>query len=309
MRKIVTRGIVFSFLLCLQSFAGHSQETSQKTVLTMGKATDSVVKQEKRISPIINYLASRLKDVGIEEGKVVFAADNKTSTVINYLNSGRLDIALETPFSTLRYVDEIGAIPLLLISREGATEYNSYIFVRQDSGIERLEDLKGKILAFEDPASTSAYFLPKWSIKAEGLDLVEVHSLDAVVAEDAIGYIFAGSELNVSAWVFYGKVAAGALSSLEWISPDVNPETYREEFDIIYKSQKVPRMLVTVSKDLDKKLVARIKEELLNMAQTDEGREALKAYKIDEFLELPGGVDGVFESIRDLVEVSGEKVP
>ncbi len=147
------------------------------------------------------------------------------------------------------------------------------------------------------------------SIKAKGLEMVEVDSFDAVVPEDKIGYVFSGSELNISSWVFYAKVAGGAFSGPDWTNPEENPEAYRGECEIIYQTQKVPRMLVIVRDGLDEKLVGRIKEELLKVTdKTQEGKEALGVYKLNGFFELPRGEEGVLKPIRDLLEAAGEEV-
>jgi phosphonate transport system substrate-binding protein len=306
MRKIIVAGLILPLGFVLAS--AHGQEVPKKSVLTMGRATDKVVKQGKRIEPIITYLASRLKDMGIERGEVVLAGDNKVETLIELLKEEKLDIVLETPFIVSTLKPKANLTLILLCWKGGVPEYNSFIFVRGDSGISRLEDLKGKIITFEDPGSTSAYFLPKFSMKAKGLDLVELPSFDSPIPKDKIGYLFAGSELNISSWVFYNKVAAGALSNLDWATSEENPEAYREEFEIIYETQKVPRMLVVVREALNEKLVARIKEELLKMDKSEEGREALKASKYSKFTELPGGAEGILGPIEDLLDASGEEI-
>ncbi|MFQ5957300.1 MAG: phosphate/phosphite/phosphonate ABC transporter substrate-binding protein [Candidatus Brocadiales bacterium] len=306
MRRIIVLSLILSLCFVLTN-AAHGQGTPKKNVLTMGRVSDKALKEQKQIEPIITYLASKLEDVGIERGEVVLMSDN--DAVIEYLRKDKLDIVLETPFSAYLYKVEANVTPVLLAWRKGAGEYNSLIFVRKDSGIRRLEDLKGKVIAFEDPGSTSAYFLPMFSIKAKGLNLVEIESFDSPVPEGKIGYVFAGSELNISGWVFFNNVDAGALSSTDWNDQGDNPRAYRKEFKIIYETQKVPRMLVAVRKGLDKKLVERIKEELLKMDKGEEGRKALKGFKVKRFLELPGRPEDVLKPIEDLlIRASAEKL-
>lgn len=306
MPRVVATGLVVA--LCLVSpTVSYSYEPTQQSALTMGKVTRKVSKWHRRMESIMDYLAPRLKDMGIERGEVLLAKDN--STGVKYLREGKLDIILETPFSACLYKVEANATPILLVSRQGVLEYNSVIFVRKDSGIHGLEDLREKTIAFEDPGSTSGYFLPKLSMLAEGLELFEIDSLDSHVPEDRTGYVFAGEELNVSTWVYRNKVDAGALSNLDWLDNEENPESYREEFEIIYETRKVPRMLVVVREGLDKKLVARIKKELLNMHKTEEGRGALQTAKIDRFVVLLGRSEDALKPIEELLEkTSAENV-
>lgn len=299
----MNRAIVTGSILLLNFvFAGiaYNQESLQKNVITMGKVTQKVFKLQKDIEPIITYLASQLKDVGIERGEIVHVNDNKT--MIRYLKEGKIDIVLETPFSAQMYRTEAKATPLLLVWRKEAVKYNSFIFVRKDSGINHLEDLKGRIIAFEDEGSTSAYFLPKFSMEAKGLNLAYVNYPNPSIPEGKAGYIFAGSELNISSWVFFQKVAAGAMSCSDWYDQEDNPRAYRKEFKIIYKTQKLPRMFVMVRTGLDERFVARVKEEILNMERSKVGKEALKEFDIKGFVELPKGV------LRRIEHLCGEKV-
>ena len=303
MHKIFVVGLIFTMWFVLAG-ATYSQETHKKNVLTMGRFSDKAFKEQKQIMPIITYLASKLKDMGIEQGDVVLVRDNET--VIEYLKEGKLDIVLETPFSAYQYKVKTNAIPILSVWRKGVGEYSSVIFVRKDSGIQQVEDLKGRVFAFEDPGSTSSYFLPKYTLKAKGLDLVGIDSSDSPVPEGKIGYVFAGSELNISNWVFFNKVDAGALSNSDWTDQKDNPEAYRKEFKIIYETLKVPRMLLVVREGINKKLLERIKEELLKMDKSKEGRDALKPFKVKKFTELSEGSLGHIENL--LRKVSSEEL-
>ncbi|PLU65629.1 phosphonate ABC transporter substrate-binding protein, partial [Sinorhizobium medicae] len=49
---------------------------------------------------------------------------------------------------------------LTTVQTDGSTGYHSIMVARKDSGITKLEDLKGKKLGFADPDSTSGYLVP-----------------------------------------------------------------------------------------------------------------------------------------------------
>jgi phosphonate transport system substrate-binding protein len=58
-----------------------------------------------------------------------------------------------------------GVVPLLTTQdRNNATGYYSVIAVRCDSGYRTLEDLRGKVVAFADPDSTSGYAVPFYNL-------------------------------------------------------------------------------------------------------------------------------------------------
>jgi len=62
-----------------------------------------------------------------------------------------------------------GVEPLVSrLQEDGSTGYYSVVAVRCDSGYEKIEDLKGKTLAFSDPDSTSGYAVPYFNLLKQG---------------------------------------------------------------------------------------------------------------------------------------------
>ena len=51
-------------------------------------------------------------------------------------------------------------------------DYEGIIVVKKNSGINTLTDLKGKVIAFEEPHSTSASILPRMLLEEKKLKLV-----------------------------------------------------------------------------------------------------------------------------------------
>ena len=82
---------------------------------------------------------------------------------------GAIDSAVTVPAMGARTC--IGREPLLAsIDEDGATGYYSIVTVRCDSGYKSLDDLKGKVLAFADPDSTSGYAVPYFNLVQQGYD-------------------------------------------------------------------------------------------------------------------------------------------
>ncbi len=263
-----------------------SAAAATERVFHIGRPTTEVKKEYERLYPIAVYLAEYLKDYGITGGDVRVDGKNSVTATCDMLQNGQVDLVLETPFTALRLIRQGGAVPLLIIKREGVTEYRSFLFARKDSGISTLDDLKGKVVVFEDPGSTSAYHLPRKALEEAGLDLLSLPSAGAGVPEGKTGYIFAGSELNTSSWVFFKRADAGALSNLDWDSPDENPEAFRREMRIIHETETVPRMLVMARPGLSPELMEAVTAVFLHMHETEAGQEALKNYKMNRFYRI-----------------------
>lgn len=263
---------ILIFFICCITLTGYSKD------LIIGRAGENIKKEYKLLKPIVQYLASNLNYDGCD---VNIYPPNDSTVFIKDIEEGNVDIIMESANMSNVYKMH-GAKPILSVMRENNVEYSSYIFVRTDSGINSIKDLKGKTIAFEDITSTSAFKLPKMSLEKKGLVLT--NKSDS--SPDTIKYIFAGNEINISTWVYFNKVDAGALSSLDWITEDENPMGFRKDFKIILKSESIPNMILLVSEKLEQKKIDQIKKLLLNMHKTEQGRDALKNHDINQFLEL-----------------------
>ena len=279
MRK---RPIIFSIAVLVILLCISPVNAEQPEKLTIGRATDNVIQEHGRLFPIAQYLASRLGAERKIEGTVYLDGQNSDQLIIKEVMNGNLHLVFESPFSAALYQKTCDMIPLVLVKREDLVEYKSYVFVRKDSEIETMDDLLGKKIAFEDPTSTSSFRWPLSNLTKMGYRFVP----EGVRDSEAINYLFAGSELNVSSFVFYGKVAAGVLSSADWVNKEENPPSYREAFKIIYETPNIPRMFVMVSSTLDSDFREQLKQELLSMHKHEEGTKALANYQINRFLPL-----------------------
>src|SRR5690606_3655883 len=89
-----------------------------------------------------------------------FIATDYTA-LIEALRSGRIDFAFLPPFSYVKAEEVAGAKVLMKSVRRGQSVFYSGIIVRSDKGFDKIEDLKGKNIAWVDPSSSSGYIVPK----------------------------------------------------------------------------------------------------------------------------------------------------
>ncbi|KZK80158.1 Phosphate-import protein PhnD precursor [Pseudovibrio sp. Ad13] len=95
---------------------------------------------------------------------------------IEGLKGGNLDYAeLGASGYSAVYLSAPDAVEPVLTTKQtdGATGYYSVLVARADSGIETLEDMKGKRMGFADPNSTSGYLVPSVAFDDMGLNLKE----------------------------------------------------------------------------------------------------------------------------------------
>ncbi len=297
-RRVAVALFVASLLLTmgLRAEAQTKQNTSTKT-LTLGVVFQGPPQpREEYFRPLVDYAARKLTPTGETKGMVIVSPS--AGQMMRLLEEKRVDFYVESPYATY-LINRSGAARLLLRRwKGGMAEYRSVIFTSKESGIKRLEDLRGKIIAFEDPGSTSAYFLPKVFLLKKGFSVVEKASPAAKVSPDEIGYIFADTDKNMVNLVVQKKIAAGAFSNDDLAHVD---DTNKASISILGETESMPRHLVSVRKDLPAPVVQRLKEILLSMHQDKEGQNILeKADNTTKFDSLPGGEERVRRKLVEL---------
>lgn len=198
--------------------------------------------------------------------------------------------------ATFAYIvaHERGCADVALVAvRFGNPYYTGQIFVRADSGIEKLEDLAGKTFCAVDPTSTSGWIIPSIYLKAAGVDpetgLAEV--------------VYAGSHDAAVAGVYNGDCDAGASyvdarTRIEEDYPDV-----MEVIKIITVSDEIPNDGVQFNPDFPDDLRTLIVNALLAISQTEAGKEALNtAYQWEELIEKD---DSFYDPFRQVLEAAG----
>ena len=267
------------------------------SVLVLGRISDDPKAHYEQLKPLLDYVVPRMRDVGITEGRILMARDAQQMT--SYLRRGRVDWVTETAGTGMQLQQRAGARPLLLTERGGVSRYHGVFFVRRDSGLERLSDLEGRTIAFQNTASTSAYFAPATALLDAGQRLEILLSPMDRPSADAVGYVFARSELNIAAWVHKRLVDAGVVSNLDWDDVRRMPPAFRRDFRVIHETQDFPRALEMVRGDLDPKIEARLREVLLEAAQDPAAREALSVFfRTTRFLPVDPASQQALDDLR-----------
>lgn len=266
-----------------------------RDTLVIGKVSDNPKKHYRYLKPMVNYIAEKMHDLGIKRGKVLMAKNNKQ--MIRYLQQGKVDWVTETVFSSVIFQDKAGAEIILRKWKRGNPDYYSIFFVRKDSVIHSLQDIKGSSIAFEDEGSTSAYFIPSSVLIKKNLKLYQLDSPREKPPVDKVGYIFSGEEINTSTMVYKGLVDVGTFSNLDWKKDDNMPELYQKEMKIIHKTNRFPRALESVRGDLDPKIKRRLKALLLKAHKEADAKNVLRLYqKTTKFDEIN---DDVLKGIKE----------
>ena len=266
---------------------GQTPGKVEAKTITLGIVSPMNQKEvEEHFRDFVRYVARKLSAAPTIEGSIVVAPTQ--SGLANLLAERKVDFYMESPYPTYLINNVYGAGKLLLRRwKGGMAEYYALIFTKRNSETRRLEDLRGKIIAFEDPGSTSGHFLPKFFLSRMGFKLAEKSRIDPNVSADEVGYLFAYSQDKLVNLVLTKQVAAGAFSNDDYATL---AKRKKSDIRILAETDRLPRHLVSVRKDLDPALVNRLEKILLSMHQDPEGRLILQRTDgTTKFDALPGG--------------------
>jgi phosphonate transport system substrate-binding protein len=229
-------------------------------------------------------LAAMIKDrTGLE---IQANVGTDFAAVREAMGAGQAQIGWLNTFNYVLANEQYGVDVALATQRFGSTTYRGQIIVRADSGIETLQDLKGKVMCWVDPNSTSGYIIPRIHLAANGVD----------PDTDFAQTVEAGSHNNVVVQVYNGDCDAGATyddarSSIEEDFPDVE-----EQVVVLDYTTDIPNDTVAFVKDFPSDMRDEIVTALLDIASTEEGQNALNTlYSIEALVKVD---DSFYDGFR-----------
>ena len=219
-------------------------------------------------------------------------------SVVEAFGTGKVEVAAINTFSYLMAHAKYGAEAKLRIVREGnQTTYKGQFITRFDSGINSIEDINGKSMAYVDPSSTSGYILPKAMLDDRGIKPGES--------------VFAMRHDNVVMMVYQGQAKAGATyyappSPSTGKIMDARMRVIQQFPDVAYKvkiigfTQDIPNDPWVFRKDINEVMKEKISDALIKFVNTPGGRKAL--FEIYDITGLIPTKDSDYDGLRELLE-------
>ena len=248
-----------------------------KVALLPDESPDIVI--EKNM-PLKGYLERAL---GM---KIKLIVTTDYSVMIETMRRGKIDVGYFGPVSYVFLKSRFDGVRPLVAKKDkrGAMTYHSIVIAGADTPIKTLPDIKGKVVAFGDPASTSSHVIPKLMlIKDGGLDpemdfeSVHVGTHDAVAMAVMRGHADAG---GLGQHIFESLVERGIIDL--------------KKVRIIKVSDPIPQYPFVIRTDIDASLQEKIKRAFLNLNDKD----VLKPLKAHGFGEMS---DKDYDIIRDAI--------
>jgi len=247
-----------------------------------------------RYKPLVPWME---KSLG---AKVELFVGTDYSATIEALKSGRIHAAFLNSFGYILAADQ-GSIELVVVPEDPVTgdygHYHSVILTRKDSGINSLNDLKGKNFGFVDPASTSGHLIPEAGLKKMGID----------PWKDFKSVYSGGHDVSLLA-VYNGTLNAAAnASGADENDPlnydrlntmDAKGQVKKNELKALWVSDPIPSGPFVVQKNAPQKLKDKLLVMMLSVRDNEEIRKLLgRNYTV--------GSDDLWNPLREAAKMLG----
>ncbi len=280
----ITLFIIIILLIPLLALA----QAPQKEILIGLIPEMNVFKQIERFKPLAEYLSEK---TGVTVKLTILS---RYGNIIDRFASANMDGAFFGSFTGALAIQKLGVVPLARpVNLDNTSTYHGHIFVRKDSNIKSVNDMKGKKMAFVEKATTAGYIFPLAYLKKSG-----VSDIDEFFSE----YYFTGShDASVHA-VLEMDADVGAAKNTIYDRVRKDQPRVNTEIVILAESPKVPSNGLCVRKDLATGIKKKLKDVLLNIDKSPEGRAVLEKFGAIKFIETT--VDD-YKPVFDLVEKAG----
>lgn len=294
MKKILLALFSFIFVFSIVGCTTKTETKKEEKVIKMGfvplKNSEKLVEDLK---PISDYLSERL-GVKVE----AFTASNYIG-VVEGLGSGSVDFGIIPPFSSLLAQKQSNAKPILTSKgKTGKPGYTAELYVRKDSGIKSLQDVKGKKVAFVDPSSSSGYIYPGAMLVEAGLNL-----------DKDISYQFSGGH-DKSLQLLLNK-DVDVIATFDGVEDRYAKDFPQAKTDIqkLATSDMIPGVMVTVSSKMDKELQEKLEKALRDIEKDPKMKELFtKMFSITGFTDVDQDTYKKVEATAKVMNVDLDKV-
>ena len=244
-----------------------------KVALLPDENASTIIKNNQ---PLKDYLEKTLGK------KIELIVTTDYSSMIEAMRPGRLDLAYFGPLSYVLARQKSEIEPFVALKTKGSTTYQSVVIANSAAGVSRIEDIKGKNMAYGDKASTSSHLIPKSVLAEKGLDVGRDYQEHFVGSHDAVAIA-----------VQNGHAQAGGLSRPIFESLVERKVIDSAKVKVLGYSKPFPQYPWTLRSNLKPELKAKIRAAFLDLKEP----AVLKAFKAEGFDAV---TDQQYDVVRNL---------
>ena len=208
--------------------------------------------------------------------------------IIEALRSRKLDVAYLGPFSYVlaSSVANVEAFAVAETKKSGRSFYKSLIITRKESGLQTLEQLKGRTMAFVDPSSASGHLFPSAGLQKLNIDPNKYFSR----------VIFSGSHDASILAVANKKVDAAAVADRILAAAVAKGVVQQSELNVVWTSPDIPESPMVWRKDLDPALKQKIAAAFAGIKDVKWGDQGV----LNGFVPT---TDGAYDVVRETAKI------
>lgn len=259
------------FVILVITLFVPSKALSQNEMLIGLIPEENIFNQMERYRPLADYLSGK---IGV---KVKLTILSRYGSIVDSFVTRKMDGAFFGIFTGVLAMEKLGVEPVARpLNLDGKSTVNSYIFVKKDSGIKTVKDMRGKRIVFVDKLTATGYLFAIAFLREKG-----VQDIDKYFGE----YFFTGSHGSAVYSVLDNRADIGSAKSKVFNRMVEKDPAIKDELNIIAKSDEFPDTTLCIRKDLPSEIKTKIKQVLLNMDRDPEGNEILKKFGALKFID------------------------
>ncbi|WP_160723420.1 putative selenate ABC transporter substrate-binding protein [Bacillus sp. USDA818B3_A] len=260
------------------------ETTDTKEVFKIGAIPDqNATELDKGMTAVAQYLSEK---TGM---KVEFVPSVDYAALVTAFQRGEIHMAW---FGGLTSVQAISLVPDAesFAQRPRDAEFHSVFITQPDSGITKLEDLKGKSFTFGSESSTSGHLMPRYFLSEAGID----PNTDFDGKPN-----FSGSHDTTYKLVESGAFKAGALNEAVWEAAVAEKKVDTTKVKVFYTTPSYFDYNWTINSNVDDVFGngAKKKVEDAILSITTDQKEITDFFQTDKFIETKNANYGKIQKV------------
>jgi phosphonate transport system substrate-binding protein len=294
-KKSLVAGMAFAVAATILVGCGSSDE---KNTGSENEAAKTEANPEKLIVGFIpsqnaETLSAKAKPMGDLLSKELGIPVEVTVTtnytgLIEAMAAKKIDVGFLSPVDYVHAHDKKQAVKLLLqTERDGKNYYRSqFVKLKTNTAITKLEDIKGKKVAFVSATSAAGYTYPGSLLKSKGID----------PQTDVQGVMAGGHDKGLQALlrgdVDIATTFEDARTTMVKTVPDIMEKT-----EVVAYTENIPNDTVSIRNGFSDEFNKKVADAFMKIMSTEEGKKIGK--EIYSFDNLVPGDDKNFDTVRE----------
>jgi phosphonate transport system substrate-binding protein len=242
---------------------------AQKVLRISSIPDESPTELQRKFGQLATYLEAKTGT------KVEYIPVTDYAAAVEALVGGKVDMVWYGGFTFVQARMRSNNQVIPLVQRAEDEKFRSVFIARADSGINKLDDLKGKNVTFGSPSSTSGHLMPRYYLLQNKID----------PDRDFKQIAFSGAHDATIAAVAGGKVDAGALNISVWEKFVSEKRVDPDKVKVIYTTPPYYDYNWTVRTDMPAALRQKIADAFLSLdAAKPEDKAVLDLQRASKFI-------------------------